>query len=383
MIRLAKLCLGVTLLFALTGCWGSKTIQSMDYATAIGLDYKDGLFHSYVQVLSFSQVAKTETLEIGKSIPIWVGKGKGKTVAEAFSSLYRTSQLRIFWGHVRAIVFTDNFIKNKHAQLQAYDALNRYREIRYNILVYVTKEAMPKVLTQRAILNLSPLETILDSPEESYKQQSELPPQYRFRVISEVNEPLRATLLPTLAITEESWIEDEKKKPMFLNNGAYIVQNKELKGWFSLDDLIGYKWLEERTKRFLINVPPNEPPHTAIILTNPRYRIKPFVANNAVRFNIDVYMKGNIEEMTHDTTIDKLEAQAAAVVRGQILHTYKTGVRKQTDIYGLLALLHRNEPDMYHKLNREGKIALKEDTLNKITVKIKIIHTGKYKARTR
>ncbi|MCQ6557791.1 Ger(x)C family spore germination protein [Paenibacillus mendelii] len=381
MHRIIKLYLGLLLLFVLSGCWSSKTIQHMDYATAIGLDYKDGFYITYIQVLSFSQVAKTETMEIGKSIPVWVGKGQGKTVSEALSSLYRTSQLRVYWGHVRAIVFSDAFARNKQALQQAYDSINRYREIRYNILVYGTKEPLPKILTQQSILNLSPLDTILDSPQDSYEQQSEIAPQYAFRVISEINEPMRATYLPTLATTDESWTENEKKKSMFLNDGAYIMQNKEFKGWFSLDDLIGSKWMEKRTKRFLINVPAGDNPHIAISLNNPRYRIKPYIDKNEVKFNIDVRIKGNVEEMTENYSISKLEAEAAAVVRSQILHTYRKGLPNQTDILNLLGVFYRNQPREWQRLNKMNKIVLKEDTLNKISVKITLIHTGKYKAR--
>lgn len=92
----------IALLFLLTACWGSKDVQNIAYVTAIGFDYENGKYISYVQVLNFTNIAKGEKTEVGKNVPTWIGKGEGITVTESLSNIYSTSQLRIFWGHVKA-----------------------------------------------------------------------------------------------------------------------------------------------------------------------------------------------------------------------------------------------------------------------------------------
>ncbi|RIE05336.1 Ger(x)C family spore germination protein [Cohnella faecalis] len=65
----------------------------------------------YMQVLNFTNVAKTENAELGKSIPIWVGKSTGKTLAEALGKIKETSQKSVYWGHVKVIVLTEDVLK--------------------------------------------------------------------------------------------------------------------------------------------------------------------------------------------------------------------------------------------------------------------------------
>jgi len=42
------------LLLTLTGCWSRYEVQNMNYATAVGIDYVDGQYTLYVQLLDFS-----------------------------------------------------------------------------------------------------------------------------------------------------------------------------------------------------------------------------------------------------------------------------------------------------------------------------------------
>ncbi|MEK3910060.1 Ger(x)C family spore germination protein [Paenibacillus sp. FSL H7-0331] len=366
-----------------SGCWDSKPIQNMVYVTAIGLDYEEGNFIVHVQTLNFSNVAKSENFEIGKNVPVWLGRGEGKTVSEALTSIYATSQVRVYWGHVRAIIFSDRMLNATDSVKHAYDAINRYREIRYNILVYGTKEPMTKILTQKSIFNFSPLESIMDTPEDSYSQRSFIPPQYGYRLIAEVSEPGRTAMLPSLATVDDSWTEDQKKKSMFKVDGAYMVNTQELRGWFSGDDLKGARWLYKKMKRAIINIPGNGDPIAALVLKLPKHRIETYLENGELRFNITVEVQAYVDEMVQNTSTKKMEQEAEAVVREEIKSTYLKGVSKQTDILNLLGQLYEKKYKIWKSLSDENQLVLKEDTLNKIDVHVRITNTGTYKGKAR
>ena len=100
------------LLLVLPGCWNSKDIQTMDYATAIGVDYQDGKYITYVQFLNFSIVGRNENVQVGKAFPNWIARGEGETLSQSLSSIYATSQMRVFWGHVKAIVCSESLLKH-------------------------------------------------------------------------------------------------------------------------------------------------------------------------------------------------------------------------------------------------------------------------------
>ncbi|MFK9116608.1 hypothetical protein ACJEBK_06925 [Peribacillus frigoritolerans] len=60
MFRICKIWLTLHLFLFLSGCWDEKTIQDFHYITAIGIDFKDGEYIVYTQLVDFAAVAKTE-----------------------------------------------------------------------------------------------------------------------------------------------------------------------------------------------------------------------------------------------------------------------------------------------------------------------------------
>lgn len=372
---------GAALLILQTGCWNSKDIQNMAYVTAIGFDYKDGKYVTYVQVLNFSNVAKGDIVEVGKRIPAWIGQGEGKTVTESFNSIYATSQLRIFWGHVKAIVLSDRFVRNGERLKEAYDMVNRYREIRYNILIYGTREEMREVFAQKSMLNMSPLDTLLDTPDQAYSQRSFLLPVYGFKLIAQFNEPAGAAMLPSLTLERRAWTEDEEKRTMFRIDGAYFFRGQDCTGWLSEQSLAGYRWLQKELERSPVNIPDDGAPDAAIVLMKPKPRIRHFVRDGNIYYNVSLSLHAFVDELVHPITKKEIERQAARVVEKQIRATYKTGLGIKADVLNLDECLFRDNPKLWHEAHRQSDFILKEDSLEGIKVKVNLIHSGKYRLR--
>jgi len=378
-----KITLLIALLLVLPGCWSSKGIQHMDYITAIGIDYKNNRYITHAQVLSFSNVAKNENYQIGQEVPIWVGKGTGKTVLEALTSIYQTSQMRVYWGHVRSIILSEAFLQQQDPLRQAYDAINRYREVRYNILLYGTREPLEKILTQQSIFNLSPLDTIMDSPLDTYRQQSNIMPQYGFKIVAELNEPMRTTLLPSLGITNKQWTEDTRKKPMFYMSGAFALHEDVSKGWFSVEELKGQRWLQPKMARTYLNLPAKAP-KAVVTLNHIKSKVKLVTDSDKVRFIINVRATAILQELGQNFTIRKLEEMAAVAVREEIENTYRIGLARKVDLLNLLGVFYRSKPALWKQKAQHisADQLLQPDSIKAIQVKVHIEHTGKYKGRT-
>lgn len=365
----------------LCGCWNSKDIQNMAYVTALGLDYVDGKYVTYVQVLNFSNVAKSETAQVGKNIPAWIGKGEGDTITESMNDIYSTSQLRIFWGHVKSIVCTETFLMNVKRVREAYDMVNRYREIRYNVLLYGTKESLRDIFTQKSILNLSPLDTLLDTPSQIYSQRSYILPMYGFKVVAQFNEPAQSAMLPSLSLDKASWSEDLKAMPMFRIDGAYFFHAEQIIGWLSEEDLEGYRWVQKKLERSPINIPDNDNPDAAIVLIKPKPRIEPYIRNSKAYFRIRLTIEAYLDEMARDITKKEIEEEAAKVIAHQIRTTYEKGLRIKVDVLQLGETLYRKYPAFWHEHHAEGEFILDERSLDRIDVTVQLLHTGKYKGR--
>lgn len=382
MIRIISLIciLGSTVLMA--GCWNSRDIQSLAYVTAIGLDYRDGKFVTYAQVLNFSNVAKGESEKVGQVVPNWIGKGEGDTLIESFFNIYKTSQIRVFWGHVKAIICTEAFLNHEESVKGAYDALNRYREIRYNVLLYGTKEQLQDIFAEKSLFNLSPLDTVVYSPARLYAQSSFIQPIYGYKIIAKMNEPTRSAMIPSITLDKGSWHEDNNVKPMLKIDGAYILTHDKV-NWMPEKDLMGARWLQRKMSRSPINIPDGPNTVGAMVLIDPKVKIKPIMEGSLVKYDITLSFNGYVEELVKDMPEKMLEDKAAKVIGGQIRNTYNKGLEQQIDVLFLDETLYREYPRKWHEMHEKPEeFVLKKDSLNKIDVTVHLIHTGKYKGRT-
>ncbi|ANY69232.1 hypothetical protein BBD42_24165 [Paenibacillus sp. BIHB 4019] len=370
-----------SLLLLSPGCFDSKPIQNMAYVTAIGLDYKDGVFISYAQVLNFLNVAKSDKNEIGKNIPVWIGRGTGKTVTESLSSLSETSQIRLFWGHVKSVVVDEELLKSQAIVRQSYEAINRYREVRYNILLYSTKTPIVDIFKQKSILNLPVLDTILDTPEDTHAQRSNIDPQYGFKFIAEFNEPGNTAIIPTIGITKEVWKEDARKMPMFKITGAFFIRQNEKLSWFSETELLGRRWVQKENKRSVLLIGNPEAPTATLVIIKPNYRIRYVKNSKPLQFKIEIKARAYVEEMIKDASVKEMEVLAAKAIRDEMMATYEKGLATQTDLLNLFAELYRSEPKLWHQLHNSKQLLLNQKTLGQIDVKVTITNTGKYKGR--
>ncbi|MWV43173.1 Ger(x)C family spore germination protein [Paenibacillus sp. HJL G12] len=379
MRKIAHIFMCLVLLVLVPGCWNSKDIQNMAYVTALGIDYENGKFKSYAQVLNFTNVAKAENAELGKPVPVWVGIGEGRTVTESLTTMYSTSQLRVFWGHMKSVILTENTMQ--HGMDQIYEMLNRYREIRYNILMYGTKESLKKVLSQKSILNLSPLETIMDSPQQIYSQRSFILPVYVFKIIAQMDEPSGLAMIPSLEIEDNTWFEDQDSRPMFRINGAYFFQNKEYRGHLWEDDLKGTRWIQRQLQRSPINIPYEGKPVASLIMVKPHLYIKPVMDKGKPRFMIRVSINAYVDELVKDTPHKTMEKMASVVVENEIKMSYKKGLDQKADVFMLDENLYRKNPKKWHELHRTKPFILDKDSIKSIDVRVTIDSSGKYKQR--
>lgn len=380
-MRMLRILLGSIICLALlSGCWDSKEIDKMAYVTALGFDYVDGKYKAYAQVLNFANIAKNEGAEMGKVVPVWIGEGEGMTISEATSSLYATAQERVFWGHVRTIVFSNNLLKEPNKMQEAYKAINRYREIRYNILIYGTKEPISTIFALKSLLNASPIESILSTPQQVFKQFSIIKPTYGYKVIADSTEGNGSVIIPSLAIDKDTWKEDEKNKSLLRINGAYLLSHNKLNGWLSEEELKGTRWLGKDIDRVPTNIPDSEDPIGNVVIIKPHNVINPKIVNDQVLYNLKISAEVYLNEISEPLPNAVIKKETAKVMESQIRKTYKKGLEIKSDVLNLEESLFRSNNKIWKKLHQErGDFILTEDSLHDIEVKIHIIHSGKYK----
>ncbi|NOU66150.1 Ger(x)C family spore germination protein [Paenibacillus sp. LMG 31461] len=371
-----KLMAAAFVLTSLTGCWDLKTIQDTNYMTAIGFDYKDGKYIVYGQMLDFASVAKQGGGPSAQLPLIWVGKEEGVTVSEAFNKLYRTSQQRVFWGHVGAYLFSKNALNQGISKFT--DGNVRYSETRFTQWFYSTDESIEDIFSVIPFFNVSPMSSILMQPIDSFRQRSYISPHRLFWVASRLREPGETVMLPTLDIVDEVWRKNKKPDPKLRVNGVYALNMHRSLQWFSEEEFVGARWLNTYTIRTpMVVYREGKAVHTVLI--KPKSHINIRADGDKPTFDVEVIAPSTIAEVFEEVDEAELKKLVAKQVKEEIEQTFKLGKSRGIDVYELEHILYRHDFATWAKLTAYGEKPLSDYELGTIHVKPRILHSGMLK----
>jgi spore germination protein KC len=367
----------VTILL-LTSCNNSKEIERMYYIHAIGIDYVDGQYEIYSQVLNFATMAKEAGRAQDKK-DAKVGMASGQTINTAFHNLYQSTSQRMYWGHLAVIMFSEEALKQGFDE--AIDLFSRYNETRYTVWMFSTDTPIKEILSTFPILEGSPVLGTLGYPIDSYEQSSFIPPIRLHRFVSDYNEPGKTVALPHISIKKDIWFDGEIGSDALHSEGITLFSNHQYKGKLLGLDMIGYRWLQEKTTRSPIIIQHQGKPASVIMMRDPKVEIIPITDGTSLKYTIEVEIGGGVIEMEQPVSLQFLEEEAVKVIENEIRKTYEKSLAKNIDVYSLGYKLYQQNPQLWKKLNTDGQIPLTEDLLNEVNVKVSIQNSGKNKLK--
>lgn len=192
----------IPILVVLSGCWDENQAERMLYVNGIGVDYKDGIYEVYAQFVQLSKVAHSDRAA-DDTTQAEIGYAKGNTMDEAIHNLYHSVDQKVYWGHFSFLVVSEEAMK-KVKLSPVIDTFIRFKETRYNIWVYATKDSVKSVLLERPVLNRAVTSSKLGDPENSFKQESFIEPIDIRNLIIALDEPSHEAMIPFI-LTKENW----------------------------------------------------------------------------------------------------------------------------------------------------------------------------------
>lgn len=370
----------VASLLLLSGCWDLQDLQEVNYMTAMGFDLKDDEIVVYAQMLNFTSVAKVEEGGTGPA-PVWVGIGRGGTVTNAIEDLYRTSQLRIFYGHINAIVLGEDLMLDEMKLREAYEFVSRYYEMRYTAWIFGTSRPVDELLAVTPLFNLSPGVSILHQPYETYRQNSTIRPISVREFNLDLQEPGRTTLLPSLTMNDDNWRTGGKPSTMLEFNGAYLFKDTQYRGWIAERAVKGLPWVEPMTARAPVTIYDGEAFQASLVLEKPNVDIQPRMRDGRAEYTMRVTLTGNIVEVMEALPESTIERKTEEKVRKQIRETFEEGLKMNVDLLQLEQALYRKNNRDWKALRERGEAAPTAESLKEIQVSVHLMRTGKVKHR--
>ena len=361
----------------LTGCWDKNEPERLVYAIGMGLDYNEGQYEIFIQLLNFSTLAKTEGGGSQNPDQVEAGHAKGKTIDEAIFNLYNSSDRLIFWGDLSYVVYTEKVLKKKGIQ-ELTDFLNRYRETRYQMYYFATKDSVGDIMKATPMMNRSVAYSKLSDPRNSYKQNSFIRPISMRKVIIELDEPPHQTALPVVKSEDNRWNSTELGPRTSLTiDGVSVIDRSKSKGIIGGNDITGFRWMTDGMNRQSLPIYKDGKFVASMLIYDVKVKAEPVEIGEKLRFNIKIKMKSASELFTENVTVDFLKQEIQKEIKKQIKNTFHKSLELDADLYRLSASVYRGNKELWKKYSQNGRITLDEGSIQSITIENMVTDVGK------
>ncbi|MEH7352759.1 Ger(x)C family spore germination protein [Neobacillus drentensis] len=366
----------VLIVFPIAGCWDTNESERMVYAQGLGVDYKDGHYTVYLQVINLRLMAKSESSGPGGAqVNVEVGHASSKSFDKAVFNLYKSAQRRIFWGHLSYLVFTEDALK--HVGVKAtIDMLDRYRETRYRIWMYATKEPLSKVFVTTPILDMSTALSRLSDPKAAFHQSSFIRPIDMRELLIALDEPGHEVIMPFISISAKAWVTDKGGHDAIKIDGIAVTTADALKGDITNDYAIGFRWMSKDFVRDGIEVKSKEGSKVNLVIEKLKVKVLPVVKNSNIHFNVQIKAKAVVLVLVEKVNLARLATETEKEIKKQVMETYTKGLSIDADVYRLSEALYRRNVKAWKQAEHNGKIPLTKDSI-KLDIKVKLVNGAK------
>ncbi|MFK9091946.1 Ger(x)C family spore germination protein [Bacillus salipaludis] len=376
LIKHLFLILIVLVVIPIAGCWDTNESERMVYAQGLGVDYKDGRYTIYLQIINLRLMAKSESSGSGgPQVNVEVGHASAKTFDKAVFTLYKSSQRRIFWGHLSYVVFSENALKQVGVKA-TIDMLDRYRETRYRIFMYATKEPLSKVFVTTPILDMSTALSRLSDPKATFHQSSFTRPIDMRELLIALNEPGYEASIPFISISEKNWVTDKGGHDAIKTDGIAVTTIDTLKGTITNDHAAGFRWMNKDFVRDGLEVRSKEGPMVDLVIEKLKVKVHPVVKNSDIHFNVQIKVKAVMLVLVKKVNLASLASESEKEIKKQIMETYSKGLNFDADVYRLSEVLYRKNVKAWKQAEHNGKIPLTKDSI-KLDINVKLDNGAK------
>ncbi|OMF35967.1 hypothetical protein BK133_09785 [Paenibacillus sp. FSL H8-0548] len=360
----------------LQGCWDEVNLQDVSYVSAIGIDYKEDHFEIYVQLIKFSLVAKTETLQPDPN-PVWNGKASGDSILLALHDLTRAGHSILSLEHLKTVIVQERAMGK---MTEILDGLNRQRTSRYTAFIYGTRTSIEKIFTTETFFDQSPLQSIMYMPGPLESQRSFIRPYLMQLAVQTLKEPAMVTTLPALTENDKYWSRKKQSIPIQFIDGIFVFNELRYLGYLKESDSTGMRWVNPEFKQFQLKADGPEGSST-VVVTSSKARIHTSFVEGKPVFMLKLSLTGNVAEMAGLIKEEDVTASVESQVKKQIEDTFHKGITKGMDLFELEHHLYRYY-QTYWKEECKGKAWVPKPEQLKITAHFRLIHTGNFDLNT-
>lgn len=357
-------------LFNVVGC-GAKEIQMQTYITCLGIDYKNGEFIVHTQALNFANIAKQEgTTSLQDAPPIFIGESKAKTIQAALNILEQKAALPFYYGHVNTILLSESVIKDKMESVIEFIGQNPF--LRYNLWFLGTKHDIKEILMGESFFNFPSIYSILHNPKVLTKNSFFIPFEEYNKFISTYYQPVGSYIIPSLAIDDTIFSEDDKPSNISIATGGFAFSQQQYKGWVAKEELVGLKWLDKKSTNIPISLFEEK---VSMIIQNPKTKVE-VINGPKPTYRLIVKIQALLVQNEGNISNKKIKIELEDRIKNEILKTLEKSEAIKTDLLNISESAYRHHLTQWDKstINSFSKGSIKD-----IEVRIHIVESINYK----
>lgn len=350
----------------LSGCMDSRSPEQVAYAHGLGIDFKDGEYVIYLQLINMGLLAKTEGAGPGEDVVSDVGRASGENIDDAIFKLYESAQQEIYWGSMAYIILSERFLKEKGI-MSVIDTWSRYPETRYQTHVYSTPDDLEKILLTDPVMDVSKTLSLLADPKNSYRQSSFGTIVDFRKLLILLKEPPRLGIIPSVTSTDKAWERKGSDRPVVKMDGLTLFDfDKKYLGTLSGEKSLGFRWVNKDFYRANVIMESDGEIYGSVTINKKKIKIKPIVKNNQVNFEMNIKVQAHVSEINKKFTFREAERLVAKKIKKEVMATYLDALElhDKADIYRLGEQLYRKDVKAWKRVSKKGKINLDKGSLD-------------------
>lgn len=372
--KLLLTCVGLLLVPVLSGCWDRLEIDeravvlgvSIDVASEAEAEQEDEVTHDKGSlpppksgmVRVGVQIALPGRIPLGpgeaggggggNNETVWVIYVVGHSIDDAFMNLQQQISSRIFFGHLRVIVISDEIAKKGINNINDY--FRRNPEVRRMAWMMVSKDKASKFLVASPKLERVPTLYLMSTLENGI-QMGKFPKDFIGQFWSHSTKKGQEGFLPYVDIKENENVGVQGLAYFKGDRLVGVTKPLEIAGY------LGLRGINPAGYRAVVMLDPSDP--NTMVMTNVTHRysrIKLKIKDGIPQFTILVELEANLEEKLNDDisiadpeTIRKLEK-----IQNETSVTFYQNIIKKTqqkgsDIFGFGEHVRAKKPGYWHR----------------------------------
>ena len=275
------------------------------------------------------------------------------TVSEAIRLIDTFSSERLYFGHTKAIIFSEEVLKDENLFREALDAIERNRELSRNLLVLATFDDMNAILNAKI-----PGEPLIGAFIADFYRKSEGAAITFKQDLEGLTRRLRSesnAMIPILSL------EGGKEDAQIKLGGTAIIKDFRLSGKLNDSQTRAFMWFYGKAKGALITSE-HEGIDVPMRISSSKSKTSFYEDNGRIRCLLDISLQAEVEEfdflgvgLNEDNALRELSLISQNIISDEITQLF-TLFRDELNVdgFGLCERLRKQDDILYARYGDEA-----------------------------